>query len=328
MSTEREPLTARIPTDIEMPDKILFGFTARQAAILAVTGLVGTWVYVLAGRALPTPVLVAVLVPIIALGFALAAGRRDGISLDKFAAHAAAFLRRPKTFVPEGVQVHRAPVWCRQKGPLPAPFRHPVRALRADGVMELADGGTAVIVRTSTVPFGLRTPAEQTSLVSMFGGWLNSLDGPVQILVRAHPVDLASIAEQITQTAHRLADPALEEAARAHAEFLADLNSTQDLLTREALLVLRHEAQPVVNGVIPGVRRKPRRSVRRETSAAIVLRRADDAARSLSALGLVAEVLDAPEVQDLMTRALCPGHVEPVGTAHPEDVITLHEETA
>ena len=35
--------------------------------------------------------------------------------------------------------------------------------------------------------FALRTPREQEQLVSVFAAWLNSLDAPVQILVRATP---------------------------------------------------------------------------------------------------------------------------------------------
>ncbi|MGH3388864.1 MAG: PrgI family protein, partial [Actinomadura sp.] len=34
-----EPLVAKIPADVDRPDKILYGLTARQLAVLAVTGL-------------------------------------------------------------------------------------------------------------------------------------------------------------------------------------------------------------------------------------------------------------------------------------------------
>ena len=325
MSAEdRDPLVARIPADVEMPDKVLANLTVRQVVILAGTGLLAAWVYLMAGDLLPLPVLVAVVFPVVAAGFTLAMGRRDGVSLDRLLSFGLTHVQSQRMMVmaPEGV--HPPPPWCRLRGKLPAPLRLPVRAIRQDGVMDLTQGGTAVVVRAGTVSFGLRTPAEQAGLISVFAGWLNSLDAPVQILLQARPVDLCEIADQIARTAPRLADPALEQAALDHAEFLAELNVSRDLLTREVLIVIRHDAQVHSSGL--GAQPRKRRVTHREASAAVVLRRADEAARSLAALGVTAAVLNATEVRALLIRSFSPGRLELSGLAMPDKVISFQED--
>ncbi|PZG23086.1 hypothetical protein C1I98_36400 [Spongiactinospora gelatinilytica] len=304
----KERLVARIPADVEMPDKVIANLTVRQAAIFAGTGILAAWVYLMAGHRLPVPVLAAILVPLIAAGSALALGQRDGLGLDRLCLHALAHVRSNRKLITAEEGVPEPPAWCRAKGRLPGALRLPVRAIREDGVMELAEGGTAAVVRAGTVPFGLRTAEEQTALVGVFAGWLNSLDAPVQILLQARPVNLSHHAGRITATAAHLPDPALEQAARQHAAFLTDLATTRDLLTRDVLVVVRHHD-----------------TARRDSSAAITARRADETARSLCALGVHAEVMNADEARDLLVRSLSPSQA---GTARPDELITCGEDAS
>lgn len=253
--------------------------------------------------------------PPLAVGVAVALGRRDGLPLDRFGLAALRHLRSRKELVtaPEGVP--EPPRWCRLRGRLPAPLRLPVRAIRTDGVLELADGGTAVLVETSTLSFHLRTPSEQAALVAAFGRWLNSLDTPVQILVRARPVDLADLIEVVRRRVPNLPHPALEQAAAEHLAFLEQLNAARDLLCRQVLIVLRD---------IPAQR--GRRSVLRDASAATVLRRAAEAERALAVLGITADVLDAEAANRVLTECLDPGSRQPAGAALPDESINVRED--
>jgi hypothetical protein len=313
--TDHEPLTAKIPADVERPDRILYNLTGRHVAILAATILLASWFYMLTERWLPLPVIVAIVFPMVVAGIVLAVGRRDGMGLDAFVVAAIRHLRRGSAMVaaPEGV--HPPPAWCRMRGQLPAPLRLPVRAVRDDGVMELDGGETAVIVQAGTLSFALRTPAEQTALVAGFGRWLNSLDAPVQVLVQARPVDLTHITEHVTRAAPRLPDPALERAALDHARFLCELDTTHDLLTRRVLIVLRDE---------PG---QGSRKTTKDTSASLTLRRAEDAVRSLTSLGVTADVLDASECAAVLGDSLTPGQVRLDGFAGVDDLITTVEDS-
>src|SRR5690606_27020658 len=66
------PMSVKIPADVDQPDKILYGLTARQLAILAGTAALCLWLLLTLGPLVPIPVLVAVLVPVVAAGVVLA----------------------------------------------------------------------------------------------------------------------------------------------------------------------------------------------------------------------------------------------------------------
>jgi hypothetical protein len=318
LNEDYEPLSVRIPADVEQPDKIMYGLTGRQLAILGATALVTVSIFMAAAPVLPVPIVAGLCFPLVAAGCSMALGRRDGMGLDRFALAALEHLRRRRTLVsaPEGVS--EPPAWCRVRGRLPGPLRFPVRAVRQDGVMELDGGGTAALVRAGTISLGLRTAAEQAGLVGFFGRWLNSLETPVQIVVQARPVDLSELTERVAAAAPALPHPALRRAAEGHVAYLDELGASRNLLAREVLIVLRD--QPV-----PGTSAAGRRGRAREASAAIVSRRAIDTVRALTGFGITAQALDADECARVLSEALSPSEARPAPSADLDQPITSHQ---
>ena len=185
----------------------------------------------------------------------------------------------PPTFVGAAVSAGGA-------GPLPAPLRLPVAGVRADGIVDLGADGLALVCRASAVTFALRTPTEQEALVAGFARFLNSLAEPVEVLVRAEPVDLTPTIDALLDSAPGLPHPALETAARGHARFLAELAERRDLLRREVLVVLRQRGG--------------------DDAAGRLHRRAAEAGAALGAAGVTLNVLDGPETAACLARALDP----------------------
>jgi hypothetical protein len=321
-----KPMSVKIPADVGQPDKILYGLTTRQLAILAGTAATTLWIFFTLGPLMPFPVLAALLVPVAAVGFVLAVARHDGMNLDRYILAALRHLRASKERVTAAESVQPPPAWCRMRGRLPEPLRLPVRAVREDGALELADGGVAIIVRAGTLAFGLRTPREQAGLVAVFGRWLNSLDAPVQILIQASPVDLTGLADHISQHAPALPDPALEQAAFEHSAFLADLGDTHDLLIRHVLIVITGHVPASPPASVLAWRQHERRRVGRDSAAAVALRRATEAVQSLAALAVPAEVLDADSAIAVLTESLSPGEAHLVDNSALGDVITHRQE--
>ena len=244
----------RIPADVERPDKLLAGLTARQLAILGVAAVV-LW----AGYAGHPPV-----------GARRGVRRRraPGRGCGRHAGPRPVRRRRrrpvgeprrgattaPRTAScpPPTACPPRRPSLALSPDPLPDTLRLPFAGVGADGIVDLGVDGLAMICRASAVTFSLRTPAEQEALVAGFARWLNSLDRPAQILVRAEPVDLTPSIDALLDAAPGLPHPALEAAARGHAAFLADLGARRDLLRREVLVVLRQRRQRAAPTPRPG----------------------------------------------------------------------------
>lgn len=300
-----EPLRARVPADVERPDRIVFGLTGRQVVILTVTGLIlyAAWtalatvvnpVYFLAGS-----------IPIAGAAFFLAVGRRDGVSLDAWLLSAIRHRRSAQRLIPSEGPIHAAPAWVStttgrgDKVPLPAPLRLPAKGITADGLIDLGPDGTTSLVAASTVAFGLRSPSEQNGLVAGFARWLHSLDAPTQILVRAQRVDLTHLADRIVHRAPGLPHSALEDAARSHAVFLDDLAAERELLQREVTVALR------------GTR-----------GATHTQHRAREAVRALAGCEVAATDLDGYDTQAVLAACLNPAAPTATWAAAPAADLT------
>jgi hypothetical protein len=260
----------RIPADVDMADKVVGPLTARQLAILAVTGLVLYAGWTTTRAFVPLPVFLAVAIPVGVSAAVIALGQRDGISLDRLlvAAIRQRLGPRHRVAAPEGVRP--APEWltnqtaatsarrttgtgksrsakaAKNKVPAseqisPSALRLPAEAVTDTGVVDLGTDGLAVVAVAvaSTVNFALRTPSEQESLVASFGRYLHSLTAPVQVLVRTERLDLTGQISELRARAGGLPHPALEAAALEHADYLVQLGEQTDLLRRQVLLILR-----------------------------------------------------------------------------------------
>ncbi|PMR62186.1 hypothetical protein C1A38_05495 [Verrucosispora sp. ts21] len=280
---------ARIPADVDTPDKIAYNLTARQLAILSVAGVIGYGIVRAVGDLLPPPVLVAILIPVAGAAIVLALGRRDGLSMDAWLLAAARHTRSPRRLAPAPTGTPAAvPGWapaCEPPVVAVPVLRLPATAISDSGVIDTGSHA-AVLVACTTVNIGLRTGDEQAALIGSYGRWLNSLSGPVQIVVSAQRVDLSSHAHRIAAGAQSIGNSALADAARDYADFLDDLAARRDPLWRTVTVAV----------TATGDTGRDRE----------VLRRAEHAAAALSALGAQTAVLDGGRAAAVLTCATDP----------------------
>jgi hypothetical protein len=295
---------ARLPADVDAPDKVAYGLTFKQLAILAVAAVLFYTAWQGLRDLLPLPVLLGAAVVGGGLVFGLAVGHRDGLSLDVWLLAAIRHVRAPRALsttdttarVPDWVEAPAARVM------LPAPLRLPADAISDDGEISLG-GARAAMVAATNVNLALRTVDEQSALVDTFGRWLNSLSTPTQIVVSAQPVDLRSHARTLVAAADRLPHPALAAAAADHARFLDDLATRRDPLRRQVLVVTRTSAG--------------------ERGEHAARRRADGTVRALAGLGVTTRTLDGHAATAALAAAADPYRPpRPGGLATPDTVIT------
>jgi len=295
----------RIPADVDREDRLLAGLSPRQLAILGTAAVVLWVVYVATQRVLPVAVFAGLAAPI-AMGAALLAlGRRDGLSADRLALAALRQRRSPRRLVAatdDGIAPTPHSVAALAGSP-PAPLELPVRSVHEGGVLDLGADGAALVCAASSLNFGLRTEGEQNALVAAFGRFLNSLQAPLQVVVRAERVDLRAAVDDLAERAGGLPHPALEACAREHASFLAGLAARRDVLRRQVLIVFRHAQGG-------------------EGAASELARRAEAAAAALAAAAITMRALDGAEARAVVARATNPESAPPPpGMAAPDDVV-------
>jgi hypothetical protein len=289
---------------VDAPDKVLYGLTFRQLAILAVAAVIfyGGWQAL--HSVVRVPVLLGAAIILGGLVFGLAVGRRDGLSMDVWLLSAVRHSRAPRALSTTDTTA-KTPDWVQapaSKVMLPAPLKLPADAVDERGEISLGATKAAMVAATS-VNLALRTADEKAALIDTFGRWLNSLSTPTQIVVSAQPVDLRSHARALAAAADRMPHPALAEAAADHARFLDDLAERRDPLRRQVLIVTR--------------------TTTGERGEHAARRRADDTVRSLSGLGVTTRALDGHAATAALAAAADPYRPpRPGGLAAPDTVIT------
>ncbi|WP_414944849.1 PrgI family protein [Amycolatopsis sp. cmx-11-32] len=327
----------RIPADVDRPDRVLGPLTGRQVAILGVTGLLLYALYGATRGVVPVLVFLCVAVPVGIAVTVIALGQRDGLPLDRLllAAIRQRLAPRHRVSAPEGVRP--APAWLAtgvQRDEIaPTPLELPARGIAGTGqvgVVDLGPDGLAVIGACSTVNFSLRTPAEQEALAGSFARYLHSLTAPVQFLVRAERLDLAPQIAELRHHAGGLPHPALEAAARDHADYLEDLSQQADLLRRQVLLVLREPIPTLGADARPGARWRPATHRRvadpgaRQAAEQRLVRRMTEAAELLTPAGIVVTPLDTPAATGVLASAANPDTFLPpsAALAGADDIVT------
>lgn len=331
--------SVRIPADVEREDRVLAGLTARQLAILAVTGLVLYAIYAATRTLVPLAAFLVAAVPITIVAGLLALGSRDGVSLDRLAIAAQRQRMSPRLQVaaPDGVTA--APAWVTAHATgtqdtvsrvQPSALKLPAEAVTEAGVIDLGADGMAVVAVASTVNFALRTPGEQEALVASFARYLHSLTAPVQILIRAQRLDLSVQIAELREQASGLPHPALEAAAVEHAEFLAHLAQETDLLRRQVLLILRENLTTTPTGRagrLFGARNRrfdDHTAGLQRAAETRLARRLGEAVSLLSAASIVVTALDASQATAVLATACNPDSLIPptAGLAAADEVIT------
>jgi PrgI family protein len=278
----------RLPADVELEDRLAFGLTFRQLAILAVAALVGYGVFVAVSALAPLPLAAAAAAAVALAGTVLALARRDGLSADRLALLATRHLARPsrQVLAPEGIP---APLAGTPPRPALAPLELPVRSVLRSGLVELTDGRFCLLLRASSASFALRSEEEQAALVDGFGRFLNSAADPLEIVIASEPVDLEARAEALQRAALELPNAALRRAALDHARFLERLGAGEEVRRREILLILSST-----------------RARERSAARTALERRAGEAIELLRAAGVELRALGGDEAARLLARFLDP----------------------
>lgn len=234
----------RIPADVDQPDKIVAGLTARQAAVLGVT-TVALWIGYEACQNLvpPIPYLAGAALVLLVVAVVVTT-THDGVALDRLLSAWLRFKRAPsrQVLAPEGLPEVPTGLARAPRVRL-APFVSPVHEVAETGMLDLGTAGVSALAQCSTVNLALRSPSEQNVLLTGFARWLNSLTGQTAILVRSRPADLSGVCASLRAQAAELQNSVLRSAATEHANFLAGLAADDQLLAREVILAVREPSK-------------------------------------------------------------------------------------
>jgi hypothetical protein len=177
-----------------------------------------------------------------------------------------------------------------------------------DGVVALVGGEYRAVLEVSGTASPFEDDVRQEALLAGFATFLNALSYPIQILVRASPVDLTRYAASLEERGRQVLDGQLAALAQDHAAFVQGLARQRTLLERRFYVVVPAESRAragwshLFSGVSRATEQEPRRAAARHQ----LTFRCDDLARQLTRCGLAVRRLADLELAQLYLACWSP----------------------
>src|SRR5579871_968442 len=178
----------------------------------------------------------------------------------------------------------------------------------AESVVELSGGEYRAVLEVSGTPRPFEDDVRLEGLMAGFAAFLNALNYPIQILVRAAPVDLTRYYAALEERGRQLLDGQLADLAHDHVVFVQGLARKRTLLERRFYVVVPSEATPVagLRNLFSHSRQRDEAEPRREAAHRQLTFRCEELARQLARCGLSAHRLGDLELAQLYLACWSP----------------------
>lgn len=110
-----------------------------------------------------------------------------------------------------------------------------------DNVMIMKDGSSRLILKCSTINFLLKSQEEQDSIIISYQRFLNSLEFPVQILIRSSKMDIDAYITQLNWIALNHTNPKLQTQTYEYVSYLKKLIEMAQIMRKDFYLVVPHD---------------------------------------------------------------------------------------
>jgi len=187
-----------------------------------------------------------------------------------------------------------------------------------DEIVILKNGALCSIIKVNAINFELRSEDEQIAIVQNFQNFINSVDFPIQIVVRSVQLDLSDYVKSLDSTTATLENELLKIQATAYAKFVGELAQLANIITKTFLVVVPFYSVEVPTGnsiltSIKGLFRKSKEQPNRFDDAYVekyksqLAQRTDLVFSSLVGLGLKADLVRGNDLMSLFYTIYNPG---------------------
>lgn len=185
-----------------------------------------------------------------------------------------------------------------------------------DDLVLLKDGSCVSVLQISSVNFDLLSEREQSALVFAYGGILNSLNFPIQIVIYSNTKDVTFYLNNLKQVEEKQPNPLLKERISYYRKFIEETVKKNDVLSKAFYVVIPFSIlelgiksmQTSVLGGIPAFTKKEAKGLPfskeyiLEKAKASLAPKKDHLSRLFSRLGLEIKSLNTKELLELFYR--------------------------
>lgn len=194
----------------------------------------------------------------------------------------------------------------------------------------MKDGACSLIITVDALNFGLLAEEEQDAIMYSYAGLLNSLNYPVQIVIRSQTKDATNYLNLLREQELKASSELKKSQIRAYASFVADLIRERNVLDKKFYIIIPVSALEMgllpPSTVVPGVKQVDvstiERSVILDKAKTILEPKRDHLISQFNRIGLFARQLNTQEIIQLFYTSYNPEAAEGQQITNSNDYTT------
>lgn len=183
-----------------------------------------------------------------------------------------------------------------------------------DDLLLLKSGAAAVILQVTAMNFGLLAEEEQDAIIYGYAGLLNSLNYPIQIVIRSQTKDVTSYLNLLKQKEEETVSPARKQQISDYRAFVADLVQERNVLDKKFYVVIPASGLELgiiqAQSVLPGIKNPDissfDRSIIIERANNLLEPKRDHIMAQFARIGMFSRQLNTQEIIQLFYTAYNP----------------------
>lgn len=113
----------------------------------------------------------------------------------------------------------------------------PIAEIRNDTLL-LKNGGMRAVIEVEALNFNLKSETEQQGIIAGYGGFVNTLTFPLQIVMRSTKTNIDDYLAQVAAIGERHENPLLKEQTLSYVSFIRRLIEVADIMQKKFYVVV------------------------------------------------------------------------------------------
>lgn len=107
----------------------------------------------------------------------------------------------------------------------------------------MKDGSSRMVLKVHAMNFNLKSTEEQDAILISYQRFLNSLNFPIQIVIRSVKVDIEAYINRLKNLALKQPNSLLQEQTYKYVDFLTNLVDLAQIMKKEFYIIVPHDME-------------------------------------------------------------------------------------
>jgi len=121
----------------------------------------------------------------------------------------------------------------------------PIKEIR-NSIVVLKNGNLRTVIMVKASGFELKSQTEQEAIINSFEQFINSLESPIQILMRSKKIDLDYYLKKLKKRADEEVNNLLASQINSYINFIRDLTENYNIMTKTFYIIVQHNISGVL----------------------------------------------------------------------------------